>query len=311
MKKNLENRKVVSYRKKRIYAEGTFSKKSFVGSRKYYYFDKFGEKRFFFYKGVPVKKDKWAIIVSGIFFVLLYILFISLLIYTFLPSKLESEKCNFYEDYVFDNGVFEANEKDYLTTALDKFYKETGIQPFVYSVYFHDLPIEYKPIDDNTLDKFAKKIYSETFDDEGHFLLLIVESEYLENPTKAWTGYIGKDAENIFDKEKFETFESDLNVRITDESTAKAVGDTVISSIDIIMRKSKSEKALLTVAILFFATLIILTIFGSLKSLRIAKQINEYCDYRSSQGGKDFIERDNLLKNDIETGGVEGKGLFD
>lgn len=290
-----------------------FRFKPFAGARRYFYFDAMGARHFFYYSGVPVRRSIGTIIASSLFFIIFGILMFSFSIYTIIPRKLSASKCEFYSEYVYDaSNLFSESEEEYLKNSLEKFYKETGIQPYVYAVSYDNIPEKYKPVSERKLTDYSYNLYIDTFNDEGHTLILYAFDTHSSDSSGIWVEMVGYDAQDVFTDSRFEIFKEDLNKKlIENDGKAIAIADAFEENIDTVMKLTKSDKMLLACLAIFFALFIIVPTFGFVQSIKQAKEINEYCAYRDSQGGKDFFENDNVPKNDSVTDDSEGSDLFD
>lgn len=290
------------------------SKRAFPGARRYYYYDRFGARHFFFYAGVPVRRSLGSIIFSTIFGLTIVVLLLSIFLYLFIPHKLKASKCTDYGSYVLDeSNLFTDADKEYLSTALQKFYKDTGVQPFVYAVSYENIPVNYTPVTSRNLENYAYEIYVNMFQDEGHCLILYARDTSSVSHSGLWIEMTGDDAQNVFDDDAFKEFQNDLNRKLNTYGVnpATAIADAFTENIDTVIKLGTSQKMTLTLMVVFFLIIIGALVSGLVQSIKQAKQINEYCDYRDKNGGADFTESFDGVNTDNPTGGADGSDLFD
>lgn len=273
--------------------------KPFRGARKYYFFDKRGVKRTFFYSHKPKIKS----ITSFVWVITTLLVFgigmLSLTLYMSIPHKQNSKYCNFYPEYVEDkSGLFTQSEKEYLTNSLEKFYQETGIQPFVYAVEYSDVPVIYKPITMETLNKYALSIYKQYFDDEGHCLILYTinntaEIEEDKPREQMWIEMTGYDAQKTFKFEDLTKFKNLLDGKLEKDvdSPLKSIGDSFTQCIDVIVNLETMDIVIIVIASIFIPILLAVPLIFIIKSMRQRIMINAYCDYRDKNGWRDFTEQ--------------------
>lgn len=267
------------------------SSKPFVGARMYYYFDLHGARHFFYYSGIPQKRSISGLIVSTVVALLIFSIFLFASIYIIVPRKLKPSKCEFYPSYVHDeSGLFSGSDINYLNESLEKFYKETGIQPFVYVVSYDDVPDVFKPVNKNNLHDYAYDIYLDTFNDEGHCLILYALN--VEDDSGIWIEMTGDDAQTVFNDDDFKVFQKDLTakLKVEDCNRAIAIADTFTENIDTVMKLGTHEKIILWFIVNGFILIFVVVILATVRSVKVAKQVNDYCTYRENNGGVDFVE---------------------
>lgn len=264
-----------------------YSKKPFVGAIHYYYFDRRGIRRTFYYQGVPVREKIGLTVVSLVLLILMTIFCLSFFLYFLVPHKLKASKCEFYPDYVYDaSGLFSESDEEYLTVGLEKFYNETGVQPYVYVISYDDVPDAYKFLTPKVFEDYAYNLYVSTFNDEGHCLILCIIN--LEDDSGKWIEMTGYDAQDVFRDSDFKKFQIDLNAKLRVENCnrAVAIADAFTENIDTVMKLSKQE----TVVFWVFSLGLIFVIFGGIFMVIMAvkrmKEVNEYCTYREKNKGE-------------------------
>lgn len=104
----------------------------------------------------------------------------------------------YYESSI-DGAIDETNEQ-VLIDGLQSFYKTTGVQPYV--IFTNDIDGNTEP-EYEDIDTYLCNKYVELFgEDEGHFILLYIEDEYLNY--ELWY-IVGYDADDILDDESMNT----------------------------------------------------------------------------------------------------------
>lgn len=288
------------------------SSKPFVGARRYYYFDLYGARRYFYYSAVPQKQSIGGLIVSMVVAILIFSIFLFALVYAIVPHKLKPSKCEFYPSYVHDeSGLFNESDKNYLTESLEKFYKETGVQPYVYVLSYDDVPEIFKPVNKNNLHDYAYELYLDTFNDEGHCLILYALN--VEYDTGIWIEMTGDDAQTVFKDDDFKVFQKDLTAKLKVENCnrAIAIADTFTENIDTVMKLETHEIIIFGILVSVFILVMIVIILSTVRSVKVAKQVNDYCTYRENNGGVDFVETEDGTNVGGGESGTEGSDLFD
>ena len=98
-------------------------------------------------------------------------------------------------DYYYDNAGWISSGAR-LESGLKHFYKETGVQPFLYITETVDGATHPT---DTQMDAFANALYDELFTDEGH--VLVVFQEYNSDSQYFCYAVAGKMAKTVFDNE--------------------------------------------------------------------------------------------------------------
>lgn len=270
----------------------------FPGSRRFYYINSLGCRQHFYYRGTPIKRSIVATIIPSVIFTILALALCVCMFYVVIPHKLSESKCMYSGEYINDpNDLFTVEEESVLKESMEAFYKETGVEPYLYAFDAIDLPSEYgKVITEKALESYAYDIYTQTFYDEGHFLILYAETRDASGNMTAWdwidcTGY---DAIDIVDDDAFDDFIYSMQNYLRKESAqGVAISKAFDDATESIM---KPDYPSLFFIVIFFLFFLIIPIVGVVKSVKEIKEVNAYCEYRDSHGGEDFIEPD----NDIE-----------
>ncbi len=142
---------------------------------------------------------------------------------------------------------------------LQKFEDETGISPYVLTVYDED----WKNYDE--LWEYAYDEYYDLFDDEQHFLIVYSEPENaakLDFVDWSWEGIQGDDTDRILTESNMEIFNKDLhdNFLRDNVSVGEAFEKTFKKSLTYVMKNNNGGEAAATIlfvivwnAFIFFA----------------------------------------------------------
>ncbi len=281
-------------------------KKPFPGSRRFYYINSLGFRQHFYYKGIPIKRSIAATIIPSVIFIIFALLLCVCMFYVVIPHKLRDSKCMYCGEYISDpNNLFTQEEETALKISMEAFYKETGVEPYLYAFDSIDLPSKYgKVITEQALESYAYDLYVQTFYDEGHFLILYAETRNASGKMTAWdwidcTGY---DAINIVDDDAFDDFIYSMQKYLkNEESQGIAISKAFDDATESIMQPDYPSLIFIVIFFLFF---LIIPIVGDVRSVKEIKEVNAYCEYRDSHGGEDFIESDNDIENFDESDGL-------
>ncbi len=100
-------------------------------------------------------------------------------------------------------------DEDDLLEGMEKFYKKTGVQPYVYILENGSVT------DEDELADMAEELYGELFTDEGHFLLVFCD----DGDGGYYYGYlVGDDALSVMDSEALSIFAQYLEQYYNDYS---------------------------------------------------------------------------------------------
>lgn len=159
--------------------------------------------------GVYVYRNESPWVVFVIFFII--VMFIMLMTFTGNPSKQTIKnttervalkgvvsKTDWYQD---DIGWITSKNK--LIKGLEKFYNETGVQPYILLVPYSAEYWNGDELNGTKADEYLEKVYKEKFKDEGHFIFAYFECENdskaeMEGEFKYLSGY---SADTIMDNE--------------------------------------------------------------------------------------------------------------
>lgn len=182
-----------------------------------------------------------------------------------LPAEYVSETDYFY-DNMEDPWV---NSPQKLEQGLKQFYKETGVQPYL---YLTDTIDGSSAPTDEQMAAFAEQLYDSTFKDEGH--LLVIFQEYHGDGRYFVYCLAGKQAKGVFDNEAREIlfdyidayYYSDLN---TEEFFSTAFTKTA----ERMMAVTKETNPVIIIAILMSAVAVAVIAFKWWKARKKQKNI--------------------------------------
>lgn len=278
--------------------------KPFPGSRRFYYINSFGLRRHFYYKGTPIKRSLIATIIPSVIFTIISLALCVCMIYVIIPHKLDASKCMYSGEYIKDpNDLFTLEEESAIKTSMEAFYQETGVEPYLYAFDAIDLPSEYgNEITETALEKYANDIYTNTFYDEGHFMILYAETRDSSGNMTAWDWIdcTGFDAIDIVDNDAFDDFIYSMQKYLRSESSQGiAISKAFDDATESIMQPDYPSLVFIVIFFIFFLTI---PIVGVVRSAKEIKEVNAYCEYRDSHGGEDFIEADDDIDDvdDVE-----------
>ena len=173
-----------------------------------------------------------------------------------IPSSVKREPLP--EGSVVETGYFTdelgwISDSSALTAGMEQFYRETGVQPYLY--LFDNIDGNYNP-SDAQVEAFAYSVYDQLFEDEAHLLVLFWE---YGNQHEAW--YLpGTQARAVIDTEAGDILIDNIERYYYDRSLneeiffSKAFSDTAQR----IMKVTTSPLTVIGISIAVVAVLVIL-----------------------------------------------------
>jgi hypothetical protein len=202
-----------------------------------------------------------------------------------LPSSAVKETAYYTDE---DGGWISSTSR--LESGLKSFYKETGVQPYVYI-----LP-NGTTTSTTELTKKAEELYDQLFTDEGHFLLV-----FCDDDNGGYNcGYVaGSEAQSVMDSEALEILQSYLNRYYEEADTDEEVfSDAFAKTADRIMTVTKSPwPSVLKLLILAAAITIIVIV------------LYKWWKKRKEQKNLEAKQTEEILKTPLEK--YEDQGLKD
>jgi len=265
------------------------TRSAFPGSRRYYYTNSLGRTYFFYYAGSPTRESFTSSVIFPALFVLAGLVLFAVMVYSLLPHKMNERYLKSVGVYIQDEANVLTDQKE-VTESLRTFYDKTGIEPYVYTFLAKDFNTQrYGSLNASNLEDFAYKLYVNTFDDEGHWMIVIAVGDTTED--WIWCDMAGDDTTFITD-DLWSSFRSDLqkNLSKDDVSISKAVSLTFDNATYNATHLSRSSRLGLIFVIVFAVIWEIGSISVLVNSIKRVKMINEYCDFRDKRGGRDFYD---------------------
>ncbi len=252
-----------------------YSNRPFPHARRLRYYDRHGRARYIYVSQMPTKASSFQLICPLIFF----IPYISAGIFseasvflTLISTKLLRPEYEPTDVHIMD-GAGVIDDEDSLEEILQEFEDETGISPYVMTVYDEDWKYYY-----NELWNYAYEIYINSFSDEQHFLIVYSEPENaaeLDFVDWSWEGIQGDDTDPILTESNVDRFGDDLhdNLLRNNVSVGEAFEKAFKKSLTYMMKNNNGGEA---VASLVFAVIWNVVIFyavgGVIRSYIIGKR---------------------------------------
>lgn len=260
--------------------------KPFSGGTRYDYVDRRGVPRFFYFSGVPVPGGTRNTVVILSFAVAVIFIFFVFLISSLVPKKLNSRQCIAAGVYYEDTQGAIADAESF-NSVMKAFYEKTGSEPFVYVLGKEEFPSSvYGSLNKYTLEDFAYDEYLNRFDDEGHYMVVLVLSA---NGEYMWLDMAGDDTGKIVTDEIFSEFQRDMQRYFSGgaENAGAALERSFENMTERVMKlDSGNVKELLFISgfFLLFEGILVAALLQSIKQMKV---INDYCDYRADKDRED------------------------
>ena len=251
-----------------------YSNRPFPRARRFRYYDRRGRERYLYGSEMPKKASLFSLIFPLIFFIpfILGGIFsvVSFLI-TLMPTKPLRPEYEPTDVHIMD-GAGVIDDEDSLEDILQEFEDETGISPYVMTVYDEDW-MYY-----DELWNYAYEIYINSFTDEQHFLIVYSEPENaaeLDFVDWSWEGIQGDETDPILTESKVERFGDDLhdNLLRNNVSVGEAFEKAFKKSLTYMMKRENNGDIIAT---LLFAVIwnvfIISAVVGVIRSYIIGKR---------------------------------------
>ena len=222
-------------------------------------------------------------------FILLGLAITAAILYSLIPHKLAARYVSPTGVYINDKAGILNNDAT-LKNTLETFYEKTGVEPYVYTFSASEFNTSvYGKLSASSLENYAYTVYVNTFDDEGHWLIMIAAGEAPED--WIWCDMAGDDTKRITD-DIWEDFQKDLQKYLskTDVSYEGALNKAFENATYNATHLSGMEYAPIVFVVIFFLVWTSASAVSLVNAIKRAKTINEYCDYRDKRGGRDFYE---------------------
>ena len=272
--------------------------KRLPGCTMYYFIDTSGVRRTFYHKGSPVRKSLWQLIgVYSIVFLAVLILCSIAAFSMIIPHKLSSKKCNPISSCIIDNANV-INEDVGLEESLNAFYKKSGSQAVVYTQTIEYFENKIGSLSQENLEDYAYDVYMDLFDDEGHWLIVVVT----DGEEGSWVDMAGNETGFIITDSFFEKFQSEMQTNLNDTSITKS--QALKNSFDYATENILKLSMIDVVPIILYFVFVIFILFAL--GHQIYNGVIEYitlkgyCTYRDEHGGVDFSEDSEELTHEQE-----------
>ena len=265
----------------------------FPGATRFVYIGPLGAQRYFYYAGVPYRTKNPAkrLIVFSIIAVVILI-FAAIISNSLVPKKLTEDDCDATGVYINDATGIIADTTE-LNAAMAAFYDKTGVEPYLYVTTYAMIPETYKysgKVQQETLENYAYRLYTQTFADEGHWLILFAVNETPSSNYDKW-GWIdmaGDDTGNIVTDTVFEEFQTAL------QRTLNAYPDNYAGAITAAFNKATENAVewnmdtIMPIAMVWLFSLIFgfVLVGSAVSNYKQCKDMNEYLDYQERTKGQ-------------------------
>lgn len=257
----------------------TFStRKSFPGATHYVFINSHGVSQGFYSSVTPKRQSTKARIAIFSVIVLAIMIFAPFAANASLPSKIPASYCEATGVYLKDGAEIIA-DKEAFNQSMKEFYDKTGAEPYVYTLKETDFPDKvYGSVNKNSLEDYAYDKYLDIFNDEGHYMLIIV---LLNDGTFLWLDMAGNDTMGLIDDEAFDVLKTNMvaNLRLPEDSGA-VISSSMLKMADASLVVTRGDKIGVIAIYAIFLAVIIAVICAAVGSIRQAKIINDYCDYQ-------------------------------
>lgn len=262
-----------------------YSNRPFAGATRYSYINRHGVFCVFYSVGRPTKMKLAPTIALLAFALVAIIVVMALVIHSSIPAKISERDCAFTGNYYEDTaGVI--TDAAALNDSFESFYKETGIQPYLYSIKSTEFPSQYGSITKYSLESFALDLYLDKFNDEGHWLIVFVTFE--GDPYFGWIDMAGDDTRTIISDEFFNNFQKDMQTKLNAASKGdgityeQAIRESIDRTLEYAFTMSSDSKSAIVFTSLFGLLFVGLIIYSIVKSVKQALMINGYLEAERS-----------------------------
>lgn len=259
----------------------------FPGSVRCRYYNRHGKECVFYYSGVPKRPNVvWAVTRSVLLAALCVFVVLAFLI-TSIPKRLSDDKCIASENTVFDiDDHLTSYEEDQLKTKMNAFYEKTGVEPAVYLCNYSSIPESYFGKSgarsdrdmEAVIENFAYDTYLDTFDDEGHWLIVFCKNDNnIGKSDSTWLDMAGDDTGRAVTDSLFDIFRDELQGSLKDNAT---VGEGLCNAFDVAIERSLEFEPIILIPVVLAVGLFTFLI---VRSLYETKMINDYCNYNENK----------------------------
>ena len=167
---------------------------------------------------------------------------------------------------------------------MKAFYDKTGAEPFVCILAESSFPDRvYGTLSKYTLEDYAYDYYLDRFDDEGHYMIMVVVSD---DGFYIWLDMAGNDTASIVTNTIFNSFQKDMEnyLKGNADNLEVALVKSFENMTDSILKFDNGKiTGLILIIVIFVVSIGILSlaIFTQIKRIRM---VNDYCDYIDRNG---------------------------
>jgi hypothetical protein len=225
----------------------------------------------------------------------------------FVPARTALASGSVTETAFFQDQVGSVRHEEVLQSGLRRFYEETGVQPFVYftkdvNFYFDSyeklLVDEQDPLIDtsryNSSMARMEALYDTLFEDEGHFLLVVIGDSTYGKTGLYLSYYYGDLVDQVMDDDAvdilFDYYDRYIDTSRTIENViSTSFGKTADNIMGITAQRMKY---IFCVAAVVIAAGIV---FAVLKTRQNRKAIKDFNERYKGEGAKNSIMHDDLV----------------
>lgn len=183
-------------------------------------------------------------------------------------EKLKSQYVN-ETDYYTDNLNW-IKKPSILESGMKEFYNKTGVQPYLYITKEINNKTISSGLKLEDIDVFCEKFYNDNFSDEGHLLVVFVESDLKDENYYSYY-YRGIQAKSVIDNEAGDILLDYIDSYYYSDKTEEEMFSLVFSkTADRIMNVTKSPGS--TILNLAIFAIIIIVIYKIIKKILNAKK---------------------------------------
>ena len=209
-------------------------------------------------------------------------------------TPLDASACEEYGSYYTDELGWFGNGSE-LESGMKKFYKETGVQPYLYLTDTVDGT--HAPSDQQMKDT-CEGIYTDLFSDDGHLVLLFRQDDDAYDDYQMWVT-TGSRAKYVIDTEACNILMDYIEMYYHDDSVSEegVFGKAFDKAADRIMNNSsaKSGVSLFSIVLILAAIVLVIVAF-----------VNRQVQKGKEKDRKEQAEREEILRTPLKKFSSEG-----
>ncbi len=278
------------------------SSRPFAGARRYSYINHAGVMCVFYSATRPRKLNITSTIILFSIGIIIAMIISGFVIGSMIPKKIPERQCIKSDYYYIDNaGILSGDE---INSSFASFYEVTGIQPILYTIKAENFPKQYgPPTTKYALEDFAYDLYLDKFDDEGHWLFILVDFGDM-SPYFGWIDMAGDNTRTIINDSFFRAFQKDLQAKMDIASTSLELTYSDAFSQAISTAKDNAFKSSIEVIspIIFISVSAILVIgalvYGIVNSVKNKLMIDGYLDAEQNNPSNIIKDKAPFIKDE-------------